>query len=532
MKGQALRYQLQDSESTGEVLTALSAQFQLISEPEQTRRHTLHDSFDWRLYRAGLQLDEAQAGSWHELTLRRLEDDSAQETIRLEGAVGRFFRDYPPGLLRDRLADALQMRALLPLVEVRRRERLLRVLDGEQKTVLRIALQEHAARPPGRGEYQPMVALIQLLPVRGYAKPLQQLGRFLDETLALQPQSDPLVVLALAAIGRGPLDYSSKLDFSLLPEAPAGQVIRQIHSNLLETIEANLPGTRADLDSEYLHDLRVAVRRTRSALSQIKGVLPEAEVADFRQRFAWLGQLTGPTRDLDVYLLDFDNYRNSLPERFRADLEPLHGFLVAHQRLEQRAMVRKLNSPHFHSLLKEWRAFLAAAPDPQQEAPHALEPIGKVAGKRIHRTFRQVLKEGQAIHPRSPAEALHGLRKRCKKLRYLLEFFQSLYPEEQVKPLIKRLKGLLDNLGEFQDREVQAEKLREFAHQMVAEGEVPADTLLAMGMLVDGLLKRQQESRQVFAKRFERFAAEEQIARYRALFAKPGKRADSHGGAA
>jgi len=518
MKAQSLQYQLKDSESIGEVVTALSARFRLTSEPEKTVRHILHDSYDWRLFQSGLQLIEVRGSGRHELTLRKLEDDSAYETIRLDGTVAGFHQDYPPGLLHDRLAVTLQMRTLLPQVEIRRRERMLRLLDSEQKTVLRIALQAQGARPPGRGEYQPMAALVRLLPVRGYGKPLAQLRRFLTATLELPPQRDPLIVLGLSAIGRQPLDYSSKLNFNLQPQMPAGEVARQIHRTLLDTLEANLPGTRADLDSEFLHDLRVAVRRTRSALSQIKGVFPEAEVKKYQERFAWIGQLTGPTRDLDVYLLGFNDYRNSLPEPFRPDLDPLHAFLLTHQKTEQRAMVRKLNSPHFHTLLKEWRTFLATLPEPGQVASNAHKPIGKLAAKRIYRTFSLVLEEGLAIHSQSPPEALHELRKSCKKLRYLLEFFQSLYPADQIRPLIKSLKSLLDNLGDYQDLEVQADKLREFAHQMVAEGKVPADTLLAMGMLVDGLLKRQQESRLVFADRFARYAGREQVAAYEMLF--------------
>ena len=71
-----------------------------------------------------------------------------------------------------------------------------------------------------------------------------------------------------------------------------------------------------------------------------------------------------------------------------------------------------------------------------------------------------------AITDETPSEALHELRKNCKKLRYLIEFYRSIYSEKDVKPAIKALKILLDNLGLFQDLEVQANKLREFAHQM------------------------------------------------------------------
>jgi CHAD domain-containing protein len=132
--------------------------------------------------------------------------------------------------------------------------------------------------------------------------------------------------------------------------------------------------------------------------------------------------------------------------------------------------------------------------------------------------YRRVRKEGRAITSQSPASDLHELRKSCKKLRYLIEFFVSIYPEEAVKPLVKALKRLLDNLGEFQDLEVHADHLREFTGQMQAEGEVPLSTLLSMGGLVAGLLQRQVAAREVFDKRFKRFDVPEHRAAYRSLF--------------
>ena len=87
-----------------------------------------------------------------------------------------------------------------------------------------------------------------------------------------------------------------------------------------------------------------------------------------------------------------------------------------------------------------------------------------------------------------------------------------------MQPLIKALKILLDNLGAFQDTEVQANKLREFSHQMVKEAEVPADTLLAMGMLVDGLLRRQQEARRDFHSCFKDFAGKQNRREFKTIF--------------
>ena len=108
---------------------------------------------------------------------------------------------------------------------------------------------------------------------------------------------NPLILEALAAAGRVPGDYSSKLGFRLDPEQRADVTAKEILLHLLDTIEANVPGTRANLDSEFLHDLRVAVRRSRSALTQIKSVFAPEVVEDYKERLAWVGQITGPVRD-------------------------------------------------------------------------------------------------------------------------------------------------------------------------------------------------------------------------------------------
>jgi CHAD domain-containing protein len=142
-----------------------------------------------------------------------------------------------------------------------------------------------------------------------------------------------------------------------------------------------------------------------------------------------------------------------------------------------------------------------------------------VANERIWRVYRRALKEGGAIGPETPAEDLHELRKTCKKLRYLMEFFQSLYPAEEIKLLIKALKVLQENLGEFQDLEVQGSQLKCFSQQMMEESRVSAATLLAMGMLVADLMKRQHQAREGFATRFKAFTEPSTRALFKKLFA-------------
>jgi CHAD domain-containing protein len=313
---------------------------------------------------------------------------------------------------------------------------------------------------------------------------------------------------------------SAKPDLLLQPAMPAGEAVRHILQQLLKAMEANEEGTCTARDPEFLHDFRVALRRTRSALSQIKEVLPAAGLERFRPEFAWLGVVTGPRRDLDVFLLRFESYRGSLPEAFREALEPLRRFLEAHQRSEQRRLVEALAAPRYRQLKKDWAAFLAGRSS--QTSPSEAElPVAEVAGKRIRKVLRRALREGEAIGTDSPPEDLHALRKTCKKLRYLLEFFQSLYPPRKVARLIKVLKSLQDNLGDFQDLQVQAAALPKFAEQMAVEGEVPPSALLAMGMLIEDLQHRQRQTRDEFSGRFAEFSRKKNLRLFTEIFSGP-----------
>ena len=87
-------------------------------------------------------------------------------------------------------------------------------------------------------------------------------------------------------------------------------------------------------------------------------------------------------------------------------------------------MVRALRSKRTTRLLSDWGSFLDGLEAmPEDERPDAARPIGEVAGERIRKVYRRMLKMGGAIDESSPAEAYHELRKKGKELRYLLELF-------------------------------------------------------------------------------------------------------------
>jgi CHAD domain-containing protein len=489
-------------------------------------RITYFDSFDWRLYRQDTALDLAAGNDRRVLTCRSLGGELL--ATHDDSKPPKFARDLPVGKLRQHLEPLLKMRRLLPQVTVHSRQQRLALLNNDDKTVLRLQLFFDCMAKGPQGPKREMAPHLQVLPLRRHHADAHRLAAKFETDQRLRPKPTNQLAEALASIGRLPADYSSKLDIQLQRSQNAQQALTTILLQLLATLRANLEGTCADLDSEFLHDFRVAIRRTRSALGQLKGILPAAEIAPFREGFSWLGTITGPTRDLDVYLLKFDAYRRLLPPHQQQDLEPFHHFLLQRQKREQQTLAAELRGPRFAGLPDRWQLLLERQLQADADLPAAKLPAREVAGQRIWKLYKRCLKEGEAIEAESPAEALHELRKTCKKLRYLLEFFQSLYPQDAINSLVKALKKLQDNLGDFQDYQVQGNAMLSFGLEMAEDHQAAPATLLAMGTLAGSLLHQQQQTREEFQQRFKTFCRPENRQLFKKLFAPANsKKADS-----
>jgi CHAD domain-containing protein len=152
-----------------------------------------------------------------------------------------------------------------------------------------------------------------------------------------------------------------------------------------------------------------------------------------------------------------------------------------------------------------WRLFLAVDAA-GRVGPDAHRPIGKVVRRRIAALSARIARDGRAVTPASPAEALHDIRKRGKELRCLLELYgPSLWSASEVKPLVSGLKALQDVLGRHHDREVQANRLRALAPELAGRPGGP-DALLVVGSLIDRLEADQRAARADVAERFAAFA--------------------------
>jgi CHAD domain-containing protein len=280
---------------------------------------------------------------------------------------------------------------------------------------------------------------------------------------------------------------------------------------LLQIQDANLPGALGDADVEFLHDYRVAIRRTRAVLREMREVFDPDERQRVRTSFKWLQDQTSATRDLDVYLHDFEQLRELAPQTVRADLEPIEPLLRERLRRARSAMERALAGERSRTLRADWLKILEVLVLEDEDArPDATRPIGTLAAERIQKVHRGMVKMGRAITSESQPEEYHELRKKGKELRYLLELFGiPLFDQAVVKPMVSALKGMQDVLGMHQDREVQIEMLRELGDELVSRPG-GAMALMAIGTLIERLEADAAAARDSFAASFAEFASEAQ----------------------
>ncbi len=512
-------YLIEDTSSPRAVLQALRARFR-VQGTHKTTKETFYDTFDWRLFAKGYGLYTSSEAGRTVLSIAHHDAVDANRRYILNGAeVPGFAWDFPPGHLRDWLSPIIDVRRLLQLVCIETQSETLRILNEDDKTVARVQIQHGvASKPETKARPRHLTPLCRVLPVRGYLDDFAKATDFVEQELALQRTELESLIFGLQAVGLEPGSYSPKQTLALSPSMPAEAAGRAIHRLLLDTILRNEDGVRRDLDTEFLHDFRVATRRARCALAEMKHVFPAETVQYLREELKWLGTRTGPVRDMDVYLLKMDDYRAELPADARMHLEPLDAYLHRHHDSERRALIEALDSDRYRELVAKWSLLVKRRARDDASCTNASRPILSLASQRIWRTYRRVYKDGRAIDATTPAEALHELRIRCKRLRYLLEFFRSLYPPEPLQQLIGALKQLQDNLGDFNDFEVQQVKLQSFAKEMHAEGLASVESLIAIGSLVQYLRQRQGEERERFARCFKEFARRRQRRLFRELF--------------
>jgi len=506
-----LRFNLPDGHDENQFVHHLADQYTIKKEPFVAQKFTIYDTFDWRLFNKSLILQS----SGNRLFLRKLTKSEILHSMEFS-RVPVFIWDFPAGELKDKLQPIIKMRALIKLVDLKSRSKPYRILNPDEKTVARLIFEEIQ---PFANKSKPALAVhLWLKPVKGYPKYASKLAKSLKEAGLIIGTEKEFFLKVLASAGKQPGSYSAKVNIQLDPAMRSDQAAKVVSRFLLNVMRINEAIFEKDLDTEVLHDYRVAVRRTRSALSQIKYVFPAKTIDRFKKNFAYVGKLSNDLRDLDVYLLNQDAYKAMLPAVLRDDIDPLFGHLREKRAKAFKQVKRGLKSKKYAKIMKDWETFLNRPPPDSATAPNAELPVVDLACRRIDKKFGGVVKTGSKILVNTEDKMLHVLRIECKKLRYLMEFFASLFPRKKMNALIGQLKSLQDNLGDFNDLCVQQKYLLRVAAELPGNRQQQKKTLVAIGSLVETLDRKKHTVKDAFATRFAEFASPENQALFKRLF--------------
>jgi CHAD domain-containing protein len=490
----------------GQVSDALASRYRVRIEPPSAARWICLDTADWRLHKAGMTLRDTRRGRLGTLLL----SDGAPVPLTAPSPARRWPRrvdTMPASAVRDRIAPAVGVRALLPLAEVDVRSLTLRLLDGEEKTRVRVEVAQQRLAGARRA---PLPLRVVVSPLRGYERDGERCAQLLTESMNPLADGFDAAAAAFAAAGYAP-GLPAVTPLRLDPDASATESLTGVLRRWIDIIDAVRPGVLADTDIEYLHEMRASIRATRSLLRLGAELLPEARTAHFAEEFAWLGRLTTPLRDLDVYLFELSG-QGDTDLTGLVDLDPLRKLLATRRRRALAELRAGLESPRGVVMSATWHAALDQIAAPEVQGPSTRAAAAALAQK----AYRRIVRAAREVTDQTPPDDLHRLRRRCKRMRYLLDGYASVYVRDPHREVLTALKSLQDCLGDIQDVDVQRRHISELATTLSRRGG-PPQTLMAMGALRDRSLQRDAEARRTMARRLARFCGKKTRAQVAAL---------------
>jgi len=229
---------------------------------------------------------------------------------------------------------------------------------------------------------------------------------------------------------------------------------RVILSNCLRQMQDNEVGVARGIDPECIHQMRVGMRRLRSALRLFAPWIPLPPA--LQQELCWLGDELAAARDADV-LADGTLLKvvESCPQE--ADLLPLRQFastIAGNKRQQAAEAVASVRYSRLMLGLVCWLQALRWRDSLDEAALGALaEPLEQRAKRILDRRHQKLIKSGKRLAHGTPEER-HQLRITAKKARYAMEFFQSLHPAGRARRYVRRLAALQDALGWLNDAAV------------------------------------------------------------------------------
>jgi CHAD domain-containing protein len=447
------------------------------------------DTSDWRIARAGFVLRTRSRGRQNEVTLKdtrpagagglrqRLEvseplPDAGLDALEREGPVGR------------RLAAVAGRGAFRQMLEIRTRRRPYVLRVGEEE-VAEVALDDTVITA-GPDQHPARLRRVEVEVVPAWVDKLEPLVVDLRLSCGLQPATLSKFEAGLLALGiqvPGPPDLGST---EVSPTSTLSDLAYAVVRTHLGVLLAREPGTRLGEDIEELHDMRVATRRLRAATELFAEALP-ARAQAMRTELAWVAGVLGRVRDLDVQLERLGEMEQWAlgGDDDQSPLDELRQLLVHHRDEARRDLIDALDSPRWERLTED--LVTMAQQGQRRRLPSARTQAAASVPDLVTPRHQAVVKAARRARRSGMAADFHRLRKRCKRLRYSLEFTAGIYGAHTER-FTKKLAKLQDALGLMQDAEVATTRLLALATGEEGgspDRSLPARTVFAMGAVAE-----------------------------------------------
>ncbi len=421
----------------------------------QTRSlHSVYfDTPELGLARHGMALRVRRDGRKRVQTLKARGPQRGAHFDRIEYEAVASAEEPDLGLIPDpdvraQVEVAIAGAPLGPVIEtrIRRTRRLLR--RGETSLELAVDVGEVRAA----GESQPL-SEVELELREGEAAALYAVALALLDVVPLRISTVSKAELGYACLTGNPPAPRRAQAPELAPDATLDEVVAATLESCLAHVLGNLAPAHLGRDVEGVHQMRVGVRRLRSALRLFGPALPAGALRPLETELRWLGRELGAVRDLDVFVVErLDPLFAGRPGD--KGLERLREAALALRAERHEQLRRTLDSTRLTRLVLELGRFVARRAwrdQPLDEASARLfAPAHGRAAELFEARDRKARRLGDRIDELSLPE-LHRLRIQLKRLRYAGELLGGLYPGRRRDRYLERLPELQDRLGRLAD---------------------------------------------------------------------------------
>jgi triphosphatase len=411
------------------------------------------DTDKLKLRNMGLSLRVRRVGRRHVQTIKQETGDCGALFTRNE------WEHDIGGKLPD--LDAAQGTALGPLLNKKLRRGLKPVFETHVRRTIypisqdgsEIELTIDRGKVQAGGQSSPLCE-VELELKRGESAELFRLAHGLAEQVPVQLAVKSKAERGYALVTAEKPQPIKAAPVALAPDSSRQAAFQAIARACLHQLVGNLPAVQGG-DPEGLHQMRVALRRLRAAISLFADMLVDPRIQQMKAEFKWVTGELGPARELDVFIKQV--------VKPVADSKPnAAGVAVLTRDLQQRredAVARAaeaIESARFRALVLDSAAWIETGDWTRDDLAHTLreQPITVAAAKELRKRWRKILKRGARLDTLD-SQRRHKFRIQTKKLRYASEFFGGAFPGKKAtrrrKGFVAGLEKLQDALGDLND---------------------------------------------------------------------------------